>query len=142
MSRAGAVLASDAERERAVAALRHHYTAGRLTSVELEERLDRVYAARSRAELRLPLADLPSDRGPRAARGFYRWQRAALTYHAGAYVAVNGGLAAIWELTGQGYFWPAWILVPATAALGWHAAASRLLRRSLEDPARRRAPRA
>jgi hypothetical protein len=125
------VRASDAERERAAASLRHHFAAGRLTSTELEERLHRVYSARSRAELRGPLADLPTDRGARAARGLYRWQRRALGAHAGAYVAVNGSLVAVWALTGEGYFWPAWILAPGTLMLGWHAAASRALRRSL-----------
>lgn len=33
--------------------------------------------------------------------------------HLVAYVVVNCLLIGIWALTGQGYFWPAWIL------LGW-----------------------
>ena len=27
-----------------------------------------------------------------------------------AYVVINAFLVAIWALTGQGYFWPAWII--------------------------------
>ena len=45
------VRASDAERERAANALRDHLTEGRLTLDELSERLDRIYAAKTRAEL-------------------------------------------------------------------------------------------
>jgi DUF1707 SHOCT-like domain len=43
--------ASDAEREQAAEALREHYTAGRLTSEELDERLDAVYKTTTVPEL-------------------------------------------------------------------------------------------
>jgi hypothetical protein len=33
--------------------------------------------------------------------------------HVVVYVVVNAMLIGIWALTGQGYFWPAWVL------LGW-----------------------
>lgn len=132
LRRLGSVRASDAERERAAAALRDHYADGRLTSEELEDRLQHVYTARSRADLARLLADLPSDRRRRALRGFYRWQRAALRVHAAGYVAGNGSLVGIWALTGEGYFWPAWALVPATMLLGWHATSSWLLRRTVD----------
>lgn len=130
------VRASDAERERAVRALRHHYAAGRLTERELEERLGRAYAARSRPDLARLLSDLPSDRGTRALRRFYRWQREALKYHAGAYVSINGALVGLWALTGEGAFWPAWSLAPGTAMLAWHAASSHMFRRALGLPGR------
>ncbi|MCV4684640.1 hypothetical protein OFB94_33685, partial [Escherichia coli] len=51
--------------------------------------------------------------------------------HLAAYVGSNGTLVTIWELTGQGDFWPAWFLAPSTALIAGHAAGSRLLRRSL-----------
>jgi hypothetical protein len=51
--------ASDAERERAVAELREHALAGRLTVEELDERSERAYSARTRGELDALLADLP-----------------------------------------------------------------------------------
>ena len=111
--------------------MRRHYASGRLGEEELEERLARVYAARMRSELHAVLADLPRDLRGRGLRGFYRWQRAALRYHAAAYAGVNGSLVGIWALTGEGQFWPAWVLAPGTAMLGWHAAGSLLLRRSL-----------
>uniref|UniRef100_UPI0015F04F0F DUF1707 SHOCT-like domain-containing protein n=1 Tax=Pseudonocardia pini TaxID=2758030 RepID=UPI0015F04F0F len=52
---------SDADRERAAARLRTAMGEGRITMVELEERLAVVYAARFAAELLPPLEDLPGD---------------------------------------------------------------------------------
>jgi Domain of unknown function (DUF1707) len=65
------VLAGDRDRERAVATLKGQYAGGRLTLDELSERVDRVLAARSRAELQGTLAGLPVFPDPReiAARG-------------------------------------------------------------------------
>lgn len=50
---------SDAERERVGERLREHYAAGRLTSDELDERLSAALTARTYAELRAVLTDLP-----------------------------------------------------------------------------------
>lgn len=55
----------DAERETAMAALREHYTQGRLTYEELDERLGLALSARTGGELALIGADLP---GPHASR--------------------------------------------------------------------------
>src|SRR5206468_4193993 len=55
----GGVRASDADRERAVAALKRHYAAGRLETEELERRVTRAYAAGWRGELRSLQRDLP-----------------------------------------------------------------------------------
>jgi Domain of unknown function (DUF1707) len=52
--------ASDADRDRTVAALRHHAAAGRLTLDELDERSERAYAATTLAELAALHADLPA----------------------------------------------------------------------------------
>jgi Domain of unknown function (DUF1707) len=52
--------ASDADRERAVAALRHHAAAGRITLEELDERSERAYAAKTLRELAELHADLPT----------------------------------------------------------------------------------
>jgi hypothetical protein len=52
--------ASDADRDRTVAALRHHAAAGRLTVDELDERAERAYAARTLTELAELHADLPA----------------------------------------------------------------------------------
>jgi Flp pilus assembly protein TadB len=53
---------SDAEREAAAAELRDHYAAGRLTTEELHERLDRALGARTQGELAALMRDLPSIR--------------------------------------------------------------------------------
>ena len=49
----------DAEREQASALLRDHYADGRIDTEEYSERLDAVWAARTRADLRPVFADLP-----------------------------------------------------------------------------------
>jgi hypothetical protein len=50
---------SDAEREQAAAVLGEHYAQGRLTVEEHSERLDRIWAARTRADLDPVFRDLP-----------------------------------------------------------------------------------
>lgn len=66
----------DAERERAATELGEHYAQGRLTAEEHIERLDRIWAARTRAELGPVFADLPGPERPapppRAFRGVRR----------------------------------------------------------------------
>jgi hypothetical protein len=60
----------DAEREAAVTAIGEHYAAGRLDRDELEERIEAAWRARTRADLAVLFADLPSARnatGPPAA---------------------------------------------------------------------------
>jgi hypothetical protein len=54
-----ALRASDAERDQTVALLRSHVVEGRLTLEEFAERLDAVYAARTRPELDALIGDLP-----------------------------------------------------------------------------------
>ncbi|MFJ3665633.1 DUF1707 and DUF4190 domain-containing protein [Streptomyces sp. NPDC090106] len=59
-----AMLASDADRERAVDVLRAGYGEGRLQKPEFDRRVERVYAARTVGELALLVGDLPQ--GPLA----------------------------------------------------------------------------
>jgi Domain of unknown function (DUF1707)/2TM domain len=99
---------SDADRERHVQLLREHAAQGRLTVDELDERLDRVYAARTYGELAPIVADLPEPPRPRPARS-PAWRRPDIA----AFLAVNLVLIVIWAATGGGYFWPIWPL------LGW-----------------------
>ena len=99
------LLASDADRDRVAERLRAAAGEGRLTSEELEERLERSFSARTDAELEPLVADLPSPR-----------RRAPVPrdhIHERAYVATMLLLVAIWALTGAGYFWPIWPM------LGW-----------------------
>lgn len=53
--------ASDADRERVAEELRRHHLDGRLDTDELQERLERCYAARTGTELSALLADLPDQ---------------------------------------------------------------------------------
>lgn len=50
----------DAEREATAASLREHYSRGRLTSEEFQERLDATFAARTQADLAKLTEDLPA----------------------------------------------------------------------------------
>jgi uncharacterized protein DUF1707 len=52
----------DAEREAAAAELREHYASGRLTLDELNERVDKAFAAKTRGDLNALMTDLPSKR--------------------------------------------------------------------------------
>jgi hypothetical protein len=54
---------SDGDRDAAAAALSAHWEAGRLGLNELEQRVDAVYLATTRAELDRQLRDLPAGRG-------------------------------------------------------------------------------
>lgn len=53
------IRASDADREQAAASLRDHFAEGRLTRVELDERLTTALCARTAGDLRRLMADLP-----------------------------------------------------------------------------------
>jgi hypothetical protein len=53
-----------AEREAAASALSEHFAAGRLDQDELEERLDRAYAAKTGADLEPLFQDLPRPGSP------------------------------------------------------------------------------
>ncbi|HXZ73963.1 MAG TPA: DUF1707 domain-containing protein [Streptosporangiaceae bacterium] len=53
------IRASDADRDRAAADLREHLAAGRLTTEEFDERLDKAYAAKTLGELDDLMTDLP-----------------------------------------------------------------------------------
>jgi hypothetical protein len=123
---------SDSERGRAVDNLKSHYARGRLSIEELEARAEGVYTARTRREIATHLRDLPvrgaRDMAVGAARAV---QRFVLRIHLSVYATANASLVALWLLTGQGTFWPAWLLVPSTAVLAWHAVLSRRLTRRL-----------
>jgi hypothetical protein len=105
------IRASDVERERVATLLRDHAAEGRLDASELDDRLGRAYAARTRGELDALTADLPAPaRAPRRAPAR---RSAALRPQVATYLAVMALLVAIWALTGADHFWPVW------PALGW-----------------------
>ncbi|MGH2911408.1 MAG: DUF1707 SHOCT-like domain-containing protein [Solirubrobacteraceae bacterium] len=76
MADPGLIRVSDAERERLVEELHEHTVAGRLTAEEYEERLEAVYAARTRADLDALRTDLPVSTVARAPL----WWSASRTY--------------------------------------------------------------
>jgi hypothetical protein len=123
---------SDADRERALGALKAHYAEGRLSTDELEARVENIYRSGTRSEVAIHLLDLPL-RGVRQLIVSWaeRLRRAVMRLHLFTYATVNASLVAIWALIGQGVFWPAWVLIPSTALLGWHVVASRRLARAL-----------
>jgi fatty acid desaturase len=92
------LLASDTERERVAEALRAHAAAGRLEAEELEQRLERAFSARTRADLVPLVADLPAP-SPRPRRELP---------NVPPVIPIAVLLIAIWALAGAGYFWPMW----------------------------------
>jgi hypothetical protein len=60
MTRPGAMLAGDADRERAIDVLKAGFAEGRLTKDEHDERVARVHAARTYGELAPLVGDLPT----------------------------------------------------------------------------------
>jgi len=103
----GALLVSDAERGAAASNLRGHYEAGRLTLEEFEGRLERVHAARTEADLREALRQLPATRLPTLNPRDARWRSLATQY-----ALINGIAILVWLSSGaHGDFWPRWVLI-------------------------------
>lgn len=125
------ILASDLERERALAALRRHYAEGRLEASELEARTAVATRAETRGDLRRLFRDVPSDVGARAAGAARRVDRALLRAHVVSYGTINGTWVAIWAVEGGGVFWPAIPVVAWGAVLLGHRKMSRSVRRAL-----------
>jgi len=117
--------ASDEDREQLIAELNEHAVAGRLSTDELEERLQATYAARTTGELDALRRDLPVTSRQVALNHAQR--RAQLTRRL---IQETGGSAclfvvctAIWLASGaHGQFWPVWVLIVVLITLvrsGW-----------------------
>jgi class 3 adenylate cyclase len=123
--------ASDSDRERVAERLRHDYGEGRLSSDDLSERVEAVYAARTMEELEGLTADLPSAGQPAPRR-----RRGALDdsfrTHFAIYAVINLALIGIWAASGGGYFWPIWPILGWGIGVGCHAAP--LLARGASPP--------
>jgi hypothetical protein len=120
------------EREDALERLKAHYAEGRLSTEELEARVESVYRSGTQHDLSRHLRDLPL-RGVRRiiVNRVRSLQRAVLRMHLLTYLTVNASVVAIWALTGEGSFWPALLLVPSSALFLWHLLVSRALTRVL-----------
>ena len=120
--------ASDLDREQAAEALREHFAAGRLDGGEFEERLQAIYAARTRGELDALSADLPALPITAAqARALALAQRSEISrramQNAGGSIAPFLVCTGIWAASGaSGFFWPIFLLIPTIAMIarvGW-----------------------
>lgn len=127
--------ASDADRERTVAALRDHFSAGRISDDELAERIADAYDSKTLAELDGLMLDLPAPESalpatspPRRAPAHRTRTKTghvlatSVRIHATVYVVVNVMLIAIWAASGGGYFWPIWPILGWGIGVGAHAA--------------------
>lgn len=136
------IRASDQDRDRTAEQLREHHAAGRLDADEFNERLDKVFGAKTIGDLDalthdlpavdmypLPTASLPRDRSlggglpattvlgqspVRVGHGRLSpaWQAAW-----GSWFSVSLLCTVIWLLTGAGYPWPLWVAGPLGAIL-------------------------
>jgi hypothetical protein len=133
------IRASDADRDQTAAALREHLAAGRLTTEEFDERLDKAYAAKTVGELDDLMADLPGtdlEQLPKAslhrAAGHppspersggsieARQGRFSPAWRAawGSWLAISLFLFAIWLVSGAGgALWFLWVVLPLGALL-------------------------
>jgi hypothetical protein len=124
--------ASDADRDKAAAALREHCAQGRIDVEELNDRLEGVYSARTLGDLQRVTEDLPEEdlyelpvpswrRSTPARRvdgGLYRWSMRAGW---ATYASVNLVCFVIWFLvavpTGAWYPWWIWVAGPWGAVM-------------------------
>ena len=136
------IRASDADRDQTAAALREHLAAGRLTTEEFDERLDKAYAAKTLGEFDDLMADLPgtgleqlpdaslqraADSPPLPERSGgsieARPGRFPPTWRAawGSWLAISLFVFAIWLVSGaSGGLWFLWVVVPLGALLLGH----------------------
>ena len=154
------IRASDADRDRAAAALREHLAAGRLSIEEFDERLDRAYAAKTLGELDELMADLPtSDLGQlpgssvdrSAADPMLAGRHPGRSIQAppgrfpparrtawGSWLAISLVLLMIWVAGGAaGSPWFLWVVIPLGVLILARSIAGRPARRE-RRPARRR----
>lgn len=112
----------DADREHLANLLGQHFAMGRLTMSEYQERLDAIYAARTRVDTTDLLADLPTEPTPTPDDGpTRRLERTPRTRWTPW--ALTGALCLlVWIITSlvQGRplaFWPGWVIGPWGIAL-------------------------
>ncbi|MGO9957336.1 MAG: DUF1707 domain-containing protein [Solirubrobacteraceae bacterium] len=122
---ADGVRASDEDRERLISELNEHAVAGRLSTDELEDRLEAAYGARTTAELDALRRDLPTTAAQTALAA--RTRRSHLIRRMIQETGGSAGLfvvcTLIWLASGaSGSFWPVWVLIVVVLSLvrdGW-----------------------
>jgi uncharacterized protein DUF1707 len=108
------VRASDEDRERLIAELNEHTVAGRLSTEDLEQRVQQAYAARTTSDLDALRRDLPIT--ARQAAVSHAARRSHLTrrliQETGGSAALFVLCTAVWLASGaHGQFWPVWVLI-------------------------------
>jgi DUF1707 SHOCT-like domain len=114
------VRASDADRERTASQLRENHAAGRLDAEEFYKRLDRVFEAKTVADLDELTADLPAvDLYPLPSAGLPRHRPANAELPASG-VLSQAASGAVQRLpTGWPAAWGSWALVTLICGLLW-----------------------
>ena len=112
------IRAADADRDQAAAALREHLAAGRLTTEEFEERLDKAYAAKTLGELDDLMADLPGtdlERLPDASLDRAAGRPALLGRRSGGPIeARRGRFSPAWRAA-----WGSWLAISLVFFVIW-----------------------
>jgi Flp pilus assembly protein TadB len=103
--------ASDADREQIAERLQRASTEGRLTSDELEPRLENALSARTYGELDAVVADLPRPRSGRQSSLELGWVVPALLLALAGPVALALVVAVVFALTGVFSAWVLWLAV-------------------------------
>jgi len=98
------VRASDAERTATAELLRQHHAEGRLDTAELEERIERCYAAKTRGDLDALATDLPGPQRRRPRR--QRPRRATMPLAPFVGIAVVIALAVTTDAHVLWLIWP------------------------------------
>ncbi|MQY07595.1 DUF1707 SHOCT-like domain-containing protein [Actinomadura macrotermitis] len=127
------IRASDADRDRVATSLREHCALGRITTEELQERIEAVYSAKTLGELEAVTHDLPeedlhtlpvpaSQRTPGSAsvaarRGGGVAPRHDMRTAWAGWASVSAVCTTIWLITvvtggGLQGFWPIWVAGP------------------------------
>ena len=137
--------ASNDDRRDVTEQLQAHYVAGRLSSSELESRVEQAVAAVTLGDLDVVLADLPTlapvgasiaepTEKRRGRRHLARGPHGEKSFRANAtsYLLVMALLVAIWAITSPGgYFWPIWPMLGWGIGVAAHGLAERREQSSL-----------
>jgi len=110
--------ASDLDRHQTVEFLREHAGEGRLTTEELEERIEQAYAAKTLGELYVVTADLPAEarasglrRPAEVPADRTRRFRYKLVRQLRRWVTIDVAAVLVWLFTGRGSFWPGFVIL-------------------------------
>jgi len=140
--------ASDLDRHHTVELLRQHAGEGRLTTEELEDRIEQAFHARTLGELATITADLPVDprsmptasRAIASMRGSGRVRSVAKLVRSIRRAAVVDLVCIlVWLLSGHGYFWPRWVILATAIPVvirAWRYAERRYFPGGAPDPSR------